>query len=318
MWPEGERLALAVSGGPDSLALLMLAHALRPGMVEAATVDHGLRPEAAAEAQMVADLCAELDVPHAVLRVEVPPGNLQSMARQTRYSALAKWMGRGNNGQGITLLATAHHADDQAETLLMRLNRGSGLSGLAGVRRAGRIPGADYPLIRPLLGWRKAELAALLVDLGIEPVQDPSNHDDAFDRVRLRKALASSDWLDSEAIAQSASHLADADEVLDWAVAREWDECVSATDDQISYAPRAPRAVRLKVLARAIGLLESEPRGGAVAKLLTALENGQGGNLAGVLATIRGETEGGLEETSDDDPAQAKWIFRREPHRSQL
>ena len=306
LWPEGERLALAISGGPDSLALLLLAHEARPGMIEAATVDHGLRSEAADEAQLVAQICQALGVPHQVLRVDVAEGNVQSMARKARYGALTKWMEQRELG----MLATAHHADDQAETLLMRLNRASGLSGLVGVRKQGAVPGTQHlrsqpliqPLIRPLLGWRKADLLALVSEAGITSAQDASNSDDAFDRVRIRKALAEADWLDSEAIAQSAAHLADADEALEWAARREWAECVQVGPDQITYTPAAPRAVRLKVLARAIGHLGSEPRGGRVAKLLDALEAGQGGNIGGVMAAL-------------GDPGVGEWTLRPEPPR---
>ena len=296
LWPEGERLALAVSGGPDSLALLLLAHAVRPDAIEAATVDHRLRPQAQAEAQMVANLCQGLGVQHEVLRVQVGQGNIQSMARKARYAALSDWMKQ----RSIVRLATAHHCDDQAETLVMRLNRGSGLSGLAGVRKSGQVPGTQFALIRPLLGWRKAELAKLLADCGIEPAQDPSNCDEAFDRVRMRNQLAQTPWLDSEAIAQSAAHLADAEQVLVWAAQREWDDHVRIADDQIAYVPHAPRAVRLQILARAIAMLGSEPRGGAVAKLLDALEAGQNGNLAGVLVT----------------PSDSGWTLQAEPRRS--
>lgn len=273
-------------------------------MIEAATVDHGLRSEAADEADLVAHICAELGVPHQILRVDVAAGNMQSMAREARYGALTKWMKQ----REIGILATAHHADDQAETLLMRLNRASGLSGLVGVRKRGKVPASPGkqapPLIRPLLGWRKAELIALVTDAGLAPAQDPSNSDDAFDRARIRKALAQADWVDSEAIAQSAAHLADAEEALEWAANREWDECVHIGSDQISYTPAAPRAVRLKVLARAIGQLGSEPRGGGVAKLLDALEAGQGGNIGGVMVAI-GDADAG------------EWVLRPEPPRQQ-
>src|SRR3569833_2120210 len=130
IWPHGERLGLAVSGGPDSLALLLLAKAAIPERVEAATVDHGLRPESAREAAMVAELCAAYGIPHRILTVKVARGNLQDKARAARYAALGNWMAE----RGLSALATAHNADDQAETLLMRLNRGFGEDGHAGVR----------------------------------------------------------------------------------------------------------------------------------------------------------------------------------------
>jgi tRNA(Ile)-lysidine synthase len=284
-----------VSGGADSLALLLLARAARPGEVEAATVDHGLRPEARAEAEHVALVCAELGVPNAILSVEVAHGNLQSEARQARYAALAGWMGQ----RGLGLLASAHHADDQAETLLMRLMRGSGLAGLAGVRSSGTVPGSTYRLIRPLLNWRKQELETLVRDAGIEAVVDPSNVDDRFDRARLRKHLAEADWIDSLAMARSASHLADAQEALDWAADREWEECVTREGDAIAYRPSAPRAIQLIVMMRALRELGGEPRGSALADLLDALDSGQGGNLAGVLVRSM----------------SGKWVLRREPPR---
>src|SRR5438067_6109894 len=168
-------LALAVSGGPDSVALLLLAAAAAPGGVHAATVDHGLRAESAAEAAMVGRVCGEVGVPHETLRVTVTASRegLQAAARTARYGALAAWMDRG----GLPVLLTAHHADDQAETLLMRLQRGSGVGGLAGVRKHGAVPGSGGRLstARPLLGWRRRELAAVVAAAGLEPADDPSN-----------------------------------------------------------------------------------------------------------------------------------------------
>lgn len=261
-------LALAVSGGPDSLALLLLAHAALPGQVSAATVDHGLRAESAAEAAMVARVCAQLGVAHTALPVTLDQGNVQAEARAARYAALAGWMERA----GLQALLTAHHADDQAETLLLRLNRGSGVAGLAGVRAKGLVPGTRLPLLRPLLGWRRAELAGVVARAGVESVQDPSNTDDRFDRARLRKTLASADWLNVPALAASAAHLADADSALDWAAAREWSECVAKVPMGLTYRPQAPKAVVLRVLARIVTELGGEaPRGSTVARLFNSL-----------------------------------------------
>ena len=281
LWKDGGKLGLAVSGGPDSLALLLLGAAALPGRVEAATVDHQLRAESAAEAAAVAAVCASLGVPHRTLQVDVAPGNVQSEARSARYTALAGWAA----AQNLNALATAHHADDQAETLLLRLNRASGVAGLAGTRAKGFIPGAALPLLRPLLGWRKEELAAIVTAAGIAPAQDPSNADDRFDRARLRKALAEADWLDVPAVAASAAHLADADAALDWAARREWSECVSVEGLGLTYSPQAPRAIALRVLARiVVHLGGEEPRGGAVARLFDALVEGRTTSIGHLVA----------------------------------
>lgn len=272
LWPDAGRavgkLGLAVSGGPDSTALLLLGAAALPGRVEAATVDHGLRAESAAEAVAVDRLCARLGVPHETLRVKVGAGNVQAEARLARYAALAGWIER----RGLAALATGHHADDQAETLLLRLNRASGVAGLSGARARGLVPATRIPLLRPLLGWRRGELAEVVAAAGVEAAQDPSNRDDRFDRARLRKALVNADWLDVAAVAESAAHLADADAALDWAARREWRECVMRDGLGMTYRPQAPRAIALRVLARIVTELDGEePRGGAVARLFETL-----------------------------------------------
>lgn len=286
LWRGEGRLGLAVSGGPDSLALLLLAHAALPGRVAAATVDHGLRAESAAEAAFVGQICSELEVPHVALRVAVEPGNVQAQARAARYAALAGWM----ESEGLEALATAHHADDQAETLLARLNRGSGVAGLAGVRARALVPGTGLPLIRPLLGWRRSDLADVVERAGIAAVQDPSNTDDRFDRARIRKALAETDWLDVPALALSAANLADADAALEWAAQREWDEAVVKAPMGLTYRPKAPRAVALRVLARIVTELDGEaPRGSAVARLFESLLARQPASIGGLVARVMPE-----------------------------
>lgn len=223
--PE-ERIALAVSGGPDSMAMLALADGAFPGQVIAATVDHGLRRESADEAAMVAAYCATIDVGHTTLRVTErrdPRDNLHDWARGQRYALLKRWVAE----QGARILTTAHHADDQAETFLMRAARGSGVAGLAGIRAHQRQemsrPVGDsscvfdvfaIDLIRPLLGWRVADLRAIAVAGAIPFVDDPSNADDRFDRTAFRALLRETAWLDPRQIARSAAYAAEADAAL--------------------------------------------------------------------------------------------------------
>ncbi|SLK07464.1 tRNA lysidine(34) synthetase TilS [Novosphingobium mathurense] len=302
LWPEAidaepARLAVAVSGGPDSTALLLLAAAALPGRVEAATVDHGLRPESAREAADVAVLCARLSVPHETLRVEVAPGNVQAEARTARYAALAEWI----EARQLAALVTAHHADDQAETLLMRLNRASGVAGLAGTRGRGQVPDTDIALMRPLLGWRRVELAEVVAEAGVAAAQDPSNADDKYDRVRVRKALADADWLDVSAIAQSAEYIAEADAALDWMAALEWRSCVKKEPMGLGYRPQAPRAVVLRVIARIVRDLDgAEPRGSAVARLFETLVQGSPASIGELVVR----------------PNAGRWSFSKAPVRA--
>ena len=270
------RIGVAVSGGPDSVALLLLAAAACPGAVAAATVDHGLRPESADEAAFVAALCAERSIAHATLTPDAPiGGSLQAAAREARYALLERWRARA----GMDWLVTAHHLDDQAETVLMRLNRGAGVAGLSGVRAVnGRV-------LRPLLGWRRAELAAIVAAAGITPIDDPSNVDPRFDRVRLRQALAESDWLDPGPVARSAAALAEAEEALAWMTAqlfetRVREEAGAWMLDPADLPPERRRRLLLAILARLNA--PAMPRGDEVTRLLAALEIGANATLAGV------------------------------------
>jgi len=266
-----ERLALAVSGGPDSLALLLLAAAAFPGRVHAATVDHGLRPEAAAEAGFVARICSGLGVPHAILAAAMTEtANVQAAARARRYALLGRWAGE----IGALCLVTAHHLDDQAETLVMRLLRGAGLTGLAAIRAV------NPPVVRPLLGWRRAELAAIVAAAGIRPVADPSNADERFDRVRVRKRLAEADWLDPVPLARSAAALAEAEEALDWAAERLWAErAEGGALDPAGLPAELKRRLVLRMIAALGGAV---PRGADLGRLLAALERGETATLSGI------------------------------------
>lgn len=262
-----------------------------------ATVDHGLRSESAGEAAEVARVCRDLGIPHATLSVNVAPGNLQAEARAARYAVLADWVGK----RGLGALATAHHADDQAETLLMRLNRASGVAGLAGARARGRVPETAIPLLRPVLDWRRTELAEVVRTAGLVAADDPSNVNDRFDRVRIRKALADADWLDIAAIARSADHLAEADAALDWMAALEWRSCVRKEPMGLKYRPQAPRAVALRVVARIVRELDGEdPRGSTVARLLDGLVEGRAASIGNLVVR----------------PDAGGWSFSRAPVRA--
>ncbi|HEY8434100.1 MAG TPA: tRNA lysidine(34) synthetase TilS [Sphingomicrobium sp.] len=284
--PPDTPIGVAVSGGPDSLALLLLAAQARPARVEAATIDHALRPESRAEAEMVAALCERLGVPHAILTAnweEKPSTAIQERARAIRYKLLGEWA----RNRRLGALATAHHLDDQAETLLMRLTRGAGVRGLAGMRRVARPGPQALAIVRPLLGWRHSELEDVCASAGVEAVADPSNEDEQFERVRIRKALASAEWLDAAALAASAAHLAQADAALHWATDLEWKHHVTAGGGSIVYRPDGPREIRRRVIRRAILALATEGggelRGREIDQVIGALRTGRRATLRGVL-----------------------------------
>ncbi|HYJ29601.1 MAG TPA: tRNA lysidine(34) synthetase TilS [Allosphingosinicella sp.] len=276
------RLGVAVSGGPDSLALLLLAEAACPGRVEAATVDHRLRPEAAEEARFVASVCADLGVPHSILAdpdTLLAAANAQAQARTLRYRLLADWAGR----RDIAFLATAHHSDDQAETVLMRLARGAGLAGLAAVRPS-RRDGA-LTILRPLLGWRRDELEAIVAGAGLEAVDDPSNRSDAYDRTRFRALLAGTDLLAAPRLAASAAHLAEAEDALAWAVEREWQARAGEEEGIVTLDPSGlPTELVRRLAARAIDTVRGDRdwRRDGLATAIGEVASGRRTTLAGV------------------------------------
>lgn len=287
----GTKLGLAVSGGPDSVAMLLLAAAARPGEIEAATVDHGLRPEARAEAEAVAALCEKLGVPHVILTAkwdEKPETGIQAKARQARYRLLGEWA----RDRGIGIILVGHHADDQAETFLMRLKRGAGVKGLAGMRRITGSPvGGRIAIVRPLLGWRRSELEQVCADAGVATADDPSNQDEQFERVRVREAIGAADWLDAAAIARSARNIAQADAALHYAATQEWLRAVTNGAGAIVYTPgNAPPEIRRRVARRAVLQLASEGRGidlrgRELDQLMAVMMTGRKATLRGVLCT---------------------------------
>ena len=174
---QAGRILVAVSGGVDSLALLVTAAEVAPGRTGVACLDHGLRVEAALEVERVGTLVRSLGLPFHTEALGLAPGpGAEARARAARYAALERIAGV----HGYAAIATAHTADDQAETLLMRLSRGSALRGAASIRAEGPR------LLRPLLTVRRVETEALIAAAGLEPVRDPSNEDPGLFRTRIR------------------------------------------------------------------------------------------------------------------------------------
>lgn len=181
-------IAVAVSGGADSMALLLLLKfwvEARNGSVIALTVNHGLRPEAAKEAAWVSGECKRHGIEHHTLTYQgnKPTAAIQEKARDIRYTLLTDWC----RAHDVLHLFTAHHAGDQVETLFFRLARGSGLSGLAGIPVVSLRNGVR--LIRPLLGFNKAELMQFLETLNQKWIEDPSNQNPAYTRTHIRQIL---------------------------------------------------------------------------------------------------------------------------------
>jgi tRNA(Ile)-lysidine synthase len=265
-------LVLAVSGGPDSTALMWLAARWRrrrrrgPKLI-AITVDHGLRPEARREAAAVKRLAARLGVAHRTVRWTgaKPATGLQEQARAARYRLIAAAAKRA----GTTCVLTAHTLDDQAETILFRLARGSGLSGLAGVPRVRPLvmPEAGVFLVRPLLDLAKARLVATVRAAGIAAADDPSNRDPRFARTRMRALMPAlaDEGLDARGFARLARRVRRADAAIEFAVAAA--AAALSTGNWPARGPIAlsaedfaglPAEIALRLLGRAVAWVGDE------------------------------------------------------------
>jgi tRNA(Ile)-lysidine synthase len=275
------QIGLAVSGGPDSLALLLMADAAFPKAIMAATVDHGLRPEAAVEAAYVAQICAERGIAHTILKPDAPiTGNIQSAARDVRYRLLGDWA----DAHGLRWIATAHHADDQMETLLMRIARGSGIAGLSAIRESnGRI-------IRPLLGFTKAQLVAICQEQGVRPCEDPSNANVDFDRVQIRNWLKSAPpLLNAARVSRTVHAVHEAHQALEWMAARLEPERIAVSENRwttLDPAGLPPELVR-RLLIRALQSQDAHiaPRGEAIDCALETLAAGGKLSVGNLLCT---------------------------------
>jgi tRNA(Ile)-lysidine synthase len=299
-------LVLAVSGGPDSIALLMLAarwakRLKRAPKLLAVTIDHGLRPESAREATAVKRLAKRLGVAHRTLRWRgaKPATGLQEAARVARYRLLADAAARS----GSSCILTGHTRDDQAETVLFRLARGSGLSGLAAMARAAPLPGlgaSEIVLVRPLLDIPKARLTATLAAAGLGFAEDPSNHDPRFARARLRTIMPAleREGLDARRLALLAGRVRRAEAAVEFAVAvardalspGPWPQRGPISFDLARFAA-LPTEIALRLLGRAIAHTgdEGPVELGKLETLFEALRTARGPlrrTLAGALVTL--------------------------------
>ncbi len=276
-------LILAVSGGADSMAMMHLVadwsrqhgRALRTIIV--ATVDHGLRPESGLDAQWVKDQARALQFAHETLawEGEKPTSGLQDAAREARYHLLTE-LGWRFRDEGPVAIVTAHTQDDQAETFLMRLARGSGLDGLTGMSAARSLGAKSHcKLMRPFLGIPGARLVATLKSSGLDWIEDPSNEQDQFERVRVRKARSELErlGLTNERIALSARRLERARASLDAATDKlqsnanlnVHDGAFADFDAQAFYSEA--EELRLRLLARLIAEFGGQSEPARLAKL---------------------------------------------------
>ncbi|WDA13024.1 tRNA lysidine(34) synthetase TilS [Paracoccus marcusii] len=243
-------LGLAVSGGGDSIALMQVVAEWAQGRrVMVATVDHGLREGSAAEADEVARAASALGLSHAVLlwRRDTQVGNLMAQARDARLRLLSGWARRND----LPAVALGHTADDLAETLLMRLARGSGVDGLSAM--AEWRDAFDMRWLRPMLGTGRAELRDWLTARDITWIDDPTNDNADYDRIRARQAIAAL-GLEVSGLARSAAHIADArDALADYAALLSADAKVDRGSLILSRGPLrdAPPEIRRRILVAA-------------------------------------------------------------------
>jgi tRNA(Ile)-lysidine synthase len=302
-------LILAVSGGPDSTALMLLAARWRRSLkakpkLVAVTVDHGLRKESKREAASVARLARKLGLAHRTLawRGKKPTTGLQQAARAARYRLLAQ----AARAAGAAHVLTAHTLDDQAETVLIRMSRGSGVTGLAAMGRFAPLPGdAQIRLVRPLLDIAKTRLIATLRAAKVPFADDPSNRDPRFTRARLRGLMPdlAREGLDARRLAQLARRLRRADRAIEAATDRAEEEeathpsGVAGSRFEAHAFARLPAEIALRLLGRAVTRAgdEGPVQLAKLEALKSALETAQKAgkarfrrSLAGALVTLAG------------------------------
>lgn len=284
--PADQTIGVALSGGGDSAALLHLC--LRAGFrVEAVTVDHRLRPDSAFEAEAVAASCQEAGVQHEIRVWEhgAVTGNLMDAARRARMGLIGDWA----LARGIGVVALGHTRDDVAETVLMGLGRAAGLAGLSGMRQQWEAGGVSF--VRPLLDAGRTELRDWLRTQGIGWLDDPTNENDRYTRVKARKALAALKPLGitAERLAEVAGNLARVQEALavQVAAAGRWVKEQAGALRLDAGVWTEPSEVQRQVAIAAVlwmGGAQYAPRAAEVDRLMAALSAGGGATLAGCRA----------------------------------
>lgn len=298
-----KKLGLAVSGGPDSLALMLLAHEWaaaegRPQLV-VYSLDHGLRPKASDEVAMVLAAAERLGLPARGLRWDgdKPETGVQAAARKARYGL----MGAALIADGGNWLLTAHHLGDQAETVMMRLAHGSGVEGLRGMSAFATVESCR--IFRPLLGVEPATLATIVEEAGLTAVIDPSNRDRHYERVRWRQLMPQLEelGLDLRRLGHFATRMGDADELIAAETERALADLVHFGSDGDAEMPHAGLAkLHRAVAVRLLGLVlsrvggEKKPHGlGAIETLHGKLAGRQplkAGTLHGCIVQSDGTT----------------------------
>lgn len=284
-------IGIAVSGGGDSIALMhMAAEWGRGRTIMVATVDHGLRPDSAAEARQVSRAARALELPHATLlwQRETDTGNLMANARDARLRLLAGWAQRNK----LSAVLLGHTADDQAETLVMRLARGSGIDGLASMAEWRDRFGIRW--LRPMLGAGRQELRDWLTARGIAWADDPSNENEDFDRIRIRKAIGAM-GLDIGALARAANHIGEARDALSHYAAHAAREA-EAHNGSLTLPIRAyndaPSEIRRRLIVAACRWVtgaDYPPRRNTVLHALNAIATGHRVTLDGALIEPAGD-----------------------------
>lgn len=284
-------IGVAVSGGGDSMALMhMMAEWGRGRRIMTATVDHGLRPESAAEARQVGRAARALGLPHATLIWQrgTETGNLMANARDARLRLLAGWAQRND----LSCVALGHTSDDQAETLMMRLARGSGIDGLASMAEWRDRFGVRW--LRPMLGVGRQALRDWLRARDVAWIDDPSNENDDFDRIRIRKAIDAM-GLDIPALARAANHIGEARDALSHYAAHAAREAV-ARDGSLTLPRRdyldAPPEIRRRLIVAACRWItggDYPPRRNTVLHALNAIATGHRVTLDGALIEPAGD-----------------------------